>query len=56
MKKPILLLILVISSFGIIKGQESVAKDECWIDYEIIVDSKDASSVVKILNSYFSNP
>ena len=56
MKKSILLLILVISSFGIIKGQESVAKDECWIDYELIVDSKDASSVVKILNSYFSKP
>ena len=56
MKKNIFILILVFSSFGIIKGQESAAKDECWIDYEIIVDSKDASSVVKILNSYFSKP
>ena len=56
MKKNISIIILIFSSLGIIKGQESAAKDECWIDYEIIVDNKDASSVAKILNSYFSNP
>ena len=52
----ILKLFKIFSSLGIIKGQESVAKDECWIDYEIIVDNKDAPSVAKIFNSYFSNP
>lgn len=54
MKKSILLLILVISSLGIINAQKYTGDDVCWIDYEIIVENRDASAVVNLLDSYFS--
>lgn len=54
MKKLLFLLIATISSTALVNAQKYTGSDVCWIDYEIIVDSKDAATVVNLLDSFFS--
>ena len=52
MKLKLYLLILVFSFIGILDAQV-IKGGNCWIDYEIIVDSNDAPTVLNLLDSFF---
>ena len=54
MKLKLYLLIFVFSFIGILDAQV-IKGGNCWIDYEIIVDSNDAPTVLNLLDSFFQN-
>ena len=55
MKLKLYLLIFIFSFNGILDAQV-IKGGNCWIDYEIIVDSNDAPTVLNLLDSFFSKP
>ena len=55
MKLKLYLLIFIFSFIGILDAQV-IKGGNCWIDYEIIVDSNDAPTVLNLLDSFFSKP